>query len=214
MTKGVDWREGCAIIVYGCLHNLTKKIMRNLLTEDITTFFTVIDDVLDNKWNQKTGRPPVLAVSEMVTILVWCTLIVCIKTIKGIYEFIKRYHRQEFPRLPDYSAFVRYCHKVAPVLMYLLKNSFSRDEPLQFVDSTMVQVCKLVRADRHKVAKDIARFGKNHQGWHYGFKLHATVNNQGTILQHCVYSSERTRYPTTSKTRYRKVKSSSWRWRI
>jgi len=40
----------------------------------------------------------------------------------------------------------------------------------------MLEVCKLVRAESHKVAKNIAKFGKNHQGWHYGFKLHATIN--------------------------------------
>jgi hypothetical protein len=42
----------------------------------------------------------------------------------------------------------------------------------------MLEVCKLVRADSHKVAVNIAQFGKNHQGWHYGFKLHASVNTR------------------------------------
>jgi len=45
----------------------------------------------------------------------------------------------------------------------------------------MLEVCKLVRADRHKVARNIATFGKNHQGWHYGFKLHAAVNPAGQL---------------------------------
>jgi hypothetical protein len=49
------------------------------------------------------------------------------------------------------------------------------------MDSTMLPVCKLHRADEHKVAKNIAQFGKNHQGWHYGFKLHASTNLSGAL---------------------------------
>lgn len=39
-----------------------------------------------------------------------------------------------------------------------------------------------MRADSHKVAQSIAHFGKNHQGWHYGFKLHASVNHRGQFV--------------------------------
>ena len=49
------------------------------------------------------------------------------------------------------------------------------------MDSTMIPVCKLARADTHKVAVGIAQFGKNHQGWHYGFKLHASVDTHGKL---------------------------------
>lgn len=45
----------------------------------------------------------------------------------------------------------------------------------------MLPVCKIYRADRHRVAKGIAAFGKNHQGWHYGFKLHAACNPKGHL---------------------------------
>jgi len=31
------------------------------------------------------------------------------------------------------------------------------------------------------VAKSIAAFGKNHQGWHYGFKLHVACNLKGHL---------------------------------
>lgn len=49
------------------------------------------------------------------------------------------------------------------------------------MDSTMLPVCKLHRADRYRVAKDFARFGKNWQGWHYGFKLHASTSLDGRL---------------------------------
>lgn len=49
------------------------------------------------------------------------------------------------------------------------------------MDSTMLVVCKLIRADRHRVARGIAQFGKNWQGWHYDFKLHAACNQFGRL---------------------------------
>lgn len=50
------------------------------------------------------------------------------------------------------------------------------ESPLRLVDAPMLPVCTLAHADTHKVVKDLAQFGKNHQGWHYGFKLHASVD--------------------------------------
>lgn len=66
-------------------------------------------------------------------------------------------------------------------MLCMLDQLLTKDEPLRFMDSTMLHVCKLVRADRHRVARGIAAFGKNWQGWHYGFKLHAAVNPKGQL---------------------------------
>ena len=154
--------------------------MPNLLLQDITTFFVVIDDSLEKR--SITGRSPILSGSEGVTILLWCSFVLCIKTLRGIYDFVRRYHRREFPRLPDYSAFVRCCHKVSSLLLSFLQKSLGDNESfIRFVDFTMLPVCTTVRADSHRVAKGIAAFGKNHQGWHYGFKLHATVKRKGYL---------------------------------
>lgn len=89
------------------------------------------------------------------------------------------YHRNEFPKIPNYSAFVDHCHRMMPLLWNILERCLADTAPLRFMDSTMVPVCKQVRSDSHKVAKGIAQFGKNHQGWHYGFKLHASVDTHG-----------------------------------
>jgi hypothetical protein len=67
----------------------------------------------------------------------------------------------------------------------LLQSILASDAPLRFLDSTMLPVCRTVRADRHKVARTVAKFGKNHQGWWYGFKLHAAVNHQGSLAALC-----------------------------
>jgi hypothetical protein len=47
------------------------------------------------------------------------------------------------------------------------------------MDATMLPVCKRKRANTHRVARNIAKFGKNYQGWHYGFKLHASIDKGG-----------------------------------
>jgi hypothetical protein len=63
----------------------------------------------------------------------------------------------------------------------LLDHLLVKATPVRFMDSTMLEVCRLIRADRHKVARDVAAFGKNWQGWHYGFKLHAACDPQGRL---------------------------------
>ena len=70
---------------------------------------------------------------------------------------------------------------MTPLMIFLLNDLLQNDQ-LQFVDSTMLEVCTLKRADDHKVAKKLAKFGKNWQGWHYGFKLHATINIKGWCM--------------------------------
>ena len=154
--------------------------MHNLQIQDITTLFVVVDDFLPRQ-SKKAGRPSALTDKEMITIIVWCTALLKSKTVKDIYEFIKLYHFYDFPKIPDYSSFIRHCNRLNPILEKLLCSLLLPDSRIQFVDSTMIPVCKIVRADSHKVAKGIAEFGKNHQGWHYGFKLHATVNEYGQL---------------------------------
>jgi len=66
-------------------------------------------------------------------------------------------------------------------MLWLIEQTLVSDTPLRFIDSTMLPVCRIVRANRHKVARSVATFGKNHQGWHYGFKLHAACNPTGRL---------------------------------
>jgi Transposase DDE domain len=66
-------------------------------------------------------------------------------------------------------------------MVWLLQSLLATEAPLRFADSTMLPVCKPIRADRHKVARGIAQFGKNWQGWHYGFKLHAAIDHKNRL---------------------------------
>lgn len=47
----------------------------------------------------------------------------------------------------------------------------------------MLPVCTRFRGNAHRVARGVADWGKNHQGWHFGFKLHASVNPDGQLCR-------------------------------
>lgn len=147
--------------------------------QDITDLYVIVDDCLQKTYI--TGRPSVLTDSEMITIILWATARLRSRTIRDIYDFIGLYHSSDFFPMPDYSSFVRHCNRLNPILLGLIQEGLETDASIQFVDSTMLPVCKLVRANSHRVARDVATFGKNHQGWHYGFKLHATVDGNGRL---------------------------------
>ena len=127
---------------------------------------------------RRTVRPSLLTEAEVITILVWNTLVLRQKTLKDIHRTIQLYHGNDF-QLPKYSAFVTHCHRATPHILMFLQLLLADRETVRIMDATMLPVCKIHRADRHKVAKDIADFGKNHQGWHYGFKLHASTALDG-----------------------------------
>jgi len=153
-----------------------------LYCDNITELFVWVDGMLPKQLSQKSvGRPRALADVEMVTILIWNILILKQKNWKDLHRFLQIYHRRDFPRLPKYNAFLVLCHRVAEVGFRMLQKILAGDELLKFMDGTMLPVCKHKRADDHKVAKGIANFGKNWQGWHYGFKLHASVTRDGRL---------------------------------
>lgn len=150
-------------------------------TDDIISLYVWVDDCLSRTEKLRCGRPAILSDSEVVTILIWNSLTTKQKTLKDVYQWIQLYHRRDFPRLPRYQNFVQHIHRCLPQLILVLQGLLVTGARLRFMDSTMLEVCKLVRSDRHKVCKNIADFGKNHQGWHYGFKLHASINPHGQL---------------------------------
>lgn len=151
----------------------------SLQPHHIIDLFVVTDDLLVEPAKPKGGRPPALRQSEVITILIWNGLTDPSKTLKQIYETTIRYHHPDFPSLPHYAKFVEACHRALPQLIQVLQSLLVTTAPLRFMDATMLPVCKLARAHQHQVAKTVAQFGKNWQGWHYGFKLHASINRQG-----------------------------------
>ncbi len=138
--------------------------MLSLQSHHIVNLYVWIDDLVPDR-SHGVGRPSILSESELITILLWNTLLLRQKTIKDMYRFTRCHLSSEFPRLPTYNAFLERCHKVATIMFDVLQKLLERDAPIVFMDSTMIPVCGLKRADSHKVAKNIAKYGKNHQGW-------------------------------------------------
>lgn len=155
--------------------------MRFLRSHHITKLVGVVDSFLPRAAaSPKGGRPLILHPNEAMALLLFSSFVAPQRTMKGVYTWAQTYYYRRF-RLPSYQSFVRKCHQALPGMLAILDQLLVKDAPLRFMDSTMLHACKLVRANRHKVATGIAAFGKNWQGWHYGFKLHAAVNPKGQL---------------------------------
>jgi hypothetical protein len=159
--------------------------MQALQKQHIVDLFVWVDDAVaslpQTKEITKGGRPSVLRDSELLTILIWDGLTEPHKNLSSIHAWITREYRDCFPALPQYQNFVAHAHRLLPQMVWLLQSLLVSGAPLRFADSTMLPVCKPIRADRHRVARGVAAFGKNWQGWHYGFKLHAAIDHRNRL---------------------------------
>lgn len=155
--------------------------MRSLESHHIIDLFVLVDDLLPSQYNPAGGRHSLLSDSELVTLLVWNELTMKQKLLVDIHRWAKLHMQHEFKRLPKYNGFLAQCHRVLPKLLFVLQTLLNHQANITWVDSTMLEVCKLQRADEHRVAKAIAKYGKNYQGWHYGLKLHASIDQDGRL---------------------------------
>jgi len=155
--------------------------MRVLRAHHITKLISMVDSLLPRAaTNPMGGRPVILHLNEVVGLLLFSSMVSPQKTLKGIHTWAQTFYYRRFT-IPSYKSWVRKCHHALPAMLNLLERTLVNTAPLRFIDSTMLQVCKLIRADRHKITKGIAAFGKNWQGWHYGFKLHVACNPNGLL---------------------------------
>jgi hypothetical protein len=158
------------------MYHHKQRIMLFLQSHHIVDLYCWVDNEIDYSKRSKPGRPCLMSDSEIITILIWNTCTLHQKTLKDVYKTVRLYHEYDFKKVPSYQTFVRRVHQLLPQMLCLLEQLLCDQEPVRIMDATMLPVSKPHRADRHKVAKDIAQFGKNWQGWHYGFKLHASVS--------------------------------------
>jgi hypothetical protein len=158
--------------------------MHVLRSHHILPLYVWVDDTLDSPLRRE-GRRSTLRDSEVITILAFNLLTVQQQTLRQMYDWVRQYHQGEFPKLPNYQNFVAHCHRILPLLNQLLGGLLQEEASLRFMDSTMLEVCRLVRRKWHRVARGVARTGHNWQGEHYGFKLLASVDNEGRL---CAYT--------------------------
>ena len=154
--------------------------MRVLRQHHITNLVAVVDSFLPRANVSPFGGRPVKLHHEVIALLVFSSLAAPQRTLTGIYTWAQVHYYRRFT-LPAYSTWMRKCHQALAGMYYILDQLLVKDAALRFIDSTMLPVCRLVRSDRHKVAKGVADYGKNHQGWWYRFKLHAACNPKGQL---------------------------------
>lgn len=155
--------------------------MRFLRSHHITKLLAVVDGMLPPEpANPLGGRPVVLRQNEVISLLVFSCFTAPQKSLKAIYTWAQTFYYRRF-KLCSYKSWVRKCHAALAPMLVLLDQLLETTVPVRLLDSTMLHVCRLVRADRHRVAKGIAAFGKNWQGWHFGFKLHIAVTPKGKL---------------------------------
>jgi hypothetical protein len=157
--------------------------MKALVLEShhIVDVFVVIDDAVMEPTRPRGGRPKLARDSEIITLLIWnCLSSTRQRTLKDIFKWALLYHYKDVPRLGTYGAFVAHCHRLLPQLLELLGQLLVPAE-VQLIDSTKLPVCRNHRKDRYKVAANLAGWGKNWQGFWFGFKLHAAIDLQGRL---------------------------------
>ena len=97
-------------------------------------------------------------------------------------HYVCQHLRTYFPGLLSYTRFLGITSSVVvPMCSYLTAN-LGKPTGIQFVDSTKIEVCHIMRAKRNKVFADIATHGKGSMGWSFGFKLHLIINHLGEIV--------------------------------
>lgn len=133
-------------------------------------------------FHQRRERPCALALSEILTILVYFHASHH-RTFKHFYlEHMLEQRRAEFPHLLSYTRFVELIPLALLPLCAYLQTRKGACTGFQFIDSLPIRVCHNRRIHSHKVFAGLARRGKGSMGWFYGFKLHLVINGQGEVL--------------------------------
>ncbi len=97
-------------------------------------------------------------------------------------NYVCRELKVYFPNLLSYTRFLGITASVlVPMCSYLISR-LGKPTGIQFVDSTKIEVCHIIRAKRNKVFDGIATHGKGTMDWSFGFKLHLIINHLGEIV--------------------------------
>ena len=122
-----------------------------------------------------------LSQSELTTILI-AFQTSRLRDFKAFYRFLMLRHRREFPGLVSYDRVLTLLPRVTIPLFALLLTLRGACTGISFVDSTVLRVCHIKRATKHRVFKGIAEKSKSSMGWFVGFKLHLAINEVGELL--------------------------------
>ena len=163
------------------------------MNNDILPLFSDLDDfcqsfeptfktkLLESGTRQRQ-RKTTLALSEVLTILVWFQQS-SYRTFKDYYlSEVSLHLRDEFPNLVSYNRFVELMPQALLPLCCFLQRRKGKTAGIAFIDSLPLAVCHNRRIRSHKVFAHLAQRGHSSVDWFYGFKLHLVVNDLGELL--------------------------------
>ena len=165
------------------------------MKKDITSLFCFVDDFVagiqeeikahtleSEKKVRNPTRCPGLEESEIITILLLFQESPC-RNLKYFYKSYLRLYQNEFPGMPCYERFISLMPRVISLLTILLCSLFSQGRGIAYADSTSLAVCHPKRIRRNKVFRGLAALGKTTKGWFFGLKLHAIINEAGSLMR-------------------------------
>lgn len=128
-----------------------------------------------------------LSLAELISLAIF-RFFTGITNWKKFYKFIKTYHLNDFPKLPNYKNFLAALNSLSFFALIILQafmkffRKITGIKNVKFADSTKLEICKIKREFTHKVCYGIAAKSKSSMGWFYGFKLHIICNELLQIL--------------------------------
>jgi len=147
---------------YCFIDNFVKSIEKNLL-------FSL----------EKRGRKSTLSVSELVT-LGLLRMELKMESIKAFHAFIKLRFSKDFPKLPSYQQFCEGLTAAFPYIVMITQIIMEMHKMIggfYIVDSTALPICSsILRKNRVKRDNGLGKVGKNLNGFYFGFKMHAIIN--------------------------------------
>lgn len=161
---------------------------------DVTQIFCDSDDFcqqFEQMWQQQPQRTSMLGERRSQSRMQLSEVMMIViafhgsgfRTFKAFYTLCVRPHWQKaFPNLVSYTRFIELMPWCLMLLCCFLHTRKGPVTGIAFIDSTPLAVSHPARAHAHKVFKGQVKWGKNSVGWHFGFKLHLIVNDQGELL--------------------------------
>ena len=134
------------------------------------------------------NNEPVFTDQEVITIYLFCTSVEHKYKIKEMYNFIKDYWLDWFPKILSYQAFNNRLNRLSEVFKHisieqiLIGMSEQREMSINILDSCPIVTCK--GKGKGKVARDFTdkSYCSSKKMWYYGVKLHALgAYQKGTL---------------------------------
>jgi len=139
------------------------------------------DQALRTQGQRSRRRPSQLAMSEIITILVYFHQMRFRDFTTYYLGYVLGHVHREFPQAVSYQRFVeRMPSALGPRCAYV-QTCFGTCSGVSFVDSTALAVCHNRRIGQHRVFRGVAQRGKTSLGWFSSFTLHIVINHREVL---------------------------------